>query len=556
VAETNLDNDPVEIVRRVDFLKSARSSLDSLFNDVERYIMPFRLGDQYLRPVSENAIRLVRDDVYDSTAIHAAQRMANAMHGSITNPAIKWRSRQWKDRDLQQSNDAVGWLQAADEIEWGELYQSNFDEEISSAYQDLVGPGNCFMSIEVEDEDDWKGFNFQAIPIKEAFFERDHRGDMWRFYRWFNWRASEIKSRFPNETKLPDVVMKALAEGGNPDTRFDVIYAIYVRPGVKYSFPLAGELRPVGCQYVFKDTKERIGKLDGFYEMPVFHCPWERTSGSAWGHGPGMIMSPTVKYINYWMELEDMAVRKMIDPPILAEERGIISDLMLKPGGVTVVRRIDSIKALLAEGRIDFSKMSLKELRDQVREGFHNDELQLKDSPQMSATEAQIRYELMNRVLGPTQSLIHNQLLVRILDRTFKSLLRGKQFPEVPDIIKKKQAANVKAAQPKVFFTGALQRAQVADEVASMERWMGQIGAVAKVVPGVLNIVDIMEWGRDMAVKLGIPMKVIRTVQEAQKLAEAQAQAAAAQAKAAIQKGQGEADQADAEGKKAQREAV
>lgn len=551
------DMEPVEIVRRVDLHKMARSSVEAIWNDVERYVMPLRLGDMYLRPTAETAIRLIRDDVYDSTAIHSAQRLANSMHGTITNPNVKWRSRQWRDKELQQDPDSLDWLQTADEVEWGELYDSNFDEEMSSAYQDLVGPGNAFMSAEIEKEDpnDWQGFNFAATPIKESFFERDHRGDMYRFYRWLNWTATEIKSRFP-ETKLPEKVEKALGEGGNPDERFEVIYAIYVRPGVKYSFPLTPKERPVGCKYVLKSTKEQLGETSGFYEMPIFHCPWERTSGSIWGHGPGMIQAPTAKYINFWMELEDMAVRKMIDPPVLAEERGIISDLVLKPGGVTVVRRLDSIKAFLAEGRIDFSKMSLKELRDQVREGFHNDELQLKDSPQMSATESQIRFELMNRVLGPTMSLIHYQFLSRLLDRTFKGLLRNKQFPDVPMLVKQKAAVSPKSAQPKVVFTGALMRAQMTDEVAAIERWLGQVGAIAKVMPAVLNVVDIMQAAREMAVKLGVPAKILRTAQEAAKMAEQQAQVAAEQAKNAIIQQRGAAAEQDAAGKQAQKGAA
>jgi hypothetical protein len=222
--------DPVEIVRRVDLLKAARSTIEVIWNDVERYIMPLRLGDMYLRPVAETAIRLVRDDVYDSTAIFAAQRMANEMHGTITNPAVKWRARKFRTPALNDDKAASQWLTDADSREWDELYDSNFDAELSSAYQDLVGPGNAFMSVEAENDSptDWQGFNFTSIPLKESFFERDRRGDLYRFYRWMYWRATEIKSKWP-DIKLPERVEKELGEGGNPDFRFEVIYAVYIR---------------------------------------------------------------------------------------------------------------------------------------------------------------------------------------------------------------------------------------------------------------------------------------------------------------------------------------
>jgi hypothetical protein len=552
--------DPVEIVRRVDALKMARSTIEVIWNDVEKYIMPLRVGNMYIRNASEAAVVLLREDIYDSTGIFAAQRMSNAMHGSITNPNGKWRSRIFKppNKKLNQDPEPKDWLEQGDDREWEELYDSNFDPEISSGYQDLVGLGNCFMSVVAENDSprDWAGFNFTAVPIKESFFERDHRGDMYRFYRWLNWRATEIKSfadsKWPNK-KLPDEVEKELGEGGNPDKRFDIVYAVYCRPEMFANRSGGRVLSPtqryVGEKYVLKDSKTMLGREGGFYEMPVFHCPWEQTSGSAWGHGPGMIMAPTAKYVNFWLELEDMAVRKMIDPSILSTERGLISDLDLKPGGVTLVRDINAVKVLQTEGRIDFSKMSLKELRDSIREAFHNDELQLKDSPQMSATEAQIRYELMNRVLGPTMGRIQNQLLSKILDRTWKTLLRNNQLGTVPAVVRKQKA------QYKITYTGALMRAQQSDEVAAIERWLGQIGAAAKVFPAVMNVVDIVQWARDLAIRLNIPAKNLRSVKEVQQMIQDQQQAAAAQARSALQQQQGDANKAQGEGAQAVQEA-
>jgi hypothetical protein len=144
---------------------------------------------------------------------------------------------------------------------------------------------------------------------------------------------------------------------------------------------------------------------------------------------------------------------------------------------VTVVGDLNAVKVLQSEGRIDFSKMSLKEMRDSIKEAFHNDELQLRDSPQMSATEAQIRYELMNRVLGPTMGRIQFSLLSKILDRTWKTLLRNNQLGSGAG----RGACEEGPVQG--VYTGALMRAQQSDEVAAIERWLGQVGAAAKVFP-------------------------------------------------------------------------
>jgi hypothetical protein len=556
---------PAEIVRRKNALKMARSTIEVIWNDVEKYVMPLRLGNMYRRDIAETAVVLLRDDVYDSTAIFAAQRMANAMHGSITNPNVAWRKRMFKapNKALNEDPDSKNWLENADAVEWESLYDSNFDPEISSAYQDLVGPGNAFMSVVAEHDSplDWSGFNFTAIPVKESFFERDHRGDLFAYYRWLVWTASECKSwAMDKGYKLPSAIEKELEEGGNPDKRFDITYGIYFRPDKVKAIEarrragqsasvLSPEECPVGAMYVLEETKEQIGKEEGFYEFPVFHCPWEKTSGSIWGHGPGMIMSPTAKYINYRMELEDLAIRKAIDPNLLASERGVVGDLESAPGGVTIVRSMDAVKVLESGARIDWSKQNLDELRKSIKEAFHNDELQLRDSPQMSATEAQIRYELMNRVLGPTMGRIQTALLSKILDRTFKTLLRNKQFGEVPQQV---MAAN---AQFKVNYTGALMRAQHSDEVAAIERWIGQVGAMAKVFPQVMNVVDIIQAARDLALKLNVPAKMLRSVKEVEQLVQQQQEVAAQQAKAQLQMQQGQANEATGKGQQMMQQA-
>jgi hypothetical protein len=540
---------PAEICERVDFCKMSRSNVEAIWNVVERYIMPLRIGDMYSKTTSETQLELFRDDVYDSTGILAAQKMAASMHGSITNPLVQWATYKFRLKELLDDPECAAWLQRCTEIVFDELYQANFDPEISAAYQDLVGPGNAIMTAEAvkEDPNDWRGLAFCCVPLKEAFFERDYQGNVYRFYRLLNWSATEIKSKWPEPDQLPAEVVKAV-EAAKPDDRFEIVYAIYTREK-KYQnrgkYPLGPLERPIGCQYVFKASRLTIDKEDGYYEMPAYHCPWEKTSGSIWGHGPGMVMAPTVQYINSWMEMEDLALRKMIEPSSLVQERGLMSDLDLAPGGMTVVRDIErSIKPFQADGRIDLSEQKVQDLRMMVREAFHNDELQLKESPQMSATEAQIRYELMNRVLGPTLARIQTNILDPLMDRVFKILLRNGRFPPVPAMVKDKQA------QLKVDYSGPLMRSQRSDEVAAIERFVGQVGGMAKVFPAALNVLDPVKVVRELAKRMGVPMSMLRSETEVARMVEAQQKAQAMQARSQLQQQSGEAMTAQATGQR------
>jgi hypothetical protein len=536
---------PNEIRQRLEIQKTNRAVIEPMWDDIEKFIMPLRLGQMFNDAQNgELSQDWEREEIYDTTGVFSAQTMASAMHGSITNPVVKWFEFLFQAKELRQDPESVEWLQQCTERVYAELYDNNFDSEISSAFQDLVGPGNAIMMAEPENEnpDDWQGTNFSCVPLKEFYFEQDHRGRLAIFYWVRNWTVLQIREKFPAVT-LPKVVQESL-DANKFDVRHNVIFCIWRRHDKRKNenkYPLAPLNRPFGYGYVLEGDDNFIGEESGYYEMPAYLTRFEKTSGSQWGFGPGAIMAPTCKFINAWMELEQTAVRKMIDPTTLAEERALIGDLNLGPGKLTLVRNINGIKAYQSEGRIDFSKMELKELRDMVRAAFKVDELQLKESPQMSATEAQIRYELMNRVLGPTLARLQTDLLDPLLLRIFRMLLRNKQFPAVPRKVKALKG------QLKIDYQGPLMRAQKSDETAAIERFVGQVGAMAKVFPTIMNLIDPVKVGRELATRLGVPGDILRSDAEVERATRVQQKLAAMQAKAALQQQQGDAKQSQAQ---------
>ena len=102
-------------------------------------------------------------------------------------------------------------------------------------------------------------------------------------------------------------------------------------------------------------------------------------------------------------------------------------------------------------------------------------------------------------LLGPTVARIQNDLLTPVLMLVFKTLLRNNQFPPVPDQVKKLNA------QFKVRYSGPLARSQKSDEVAAIERFIGQIGAMTKVFPKLQLALNPFAVAREMAMRLGVP---------------------------------------------------
>lgn len=499
---------PAIIRQRFEQLVGSRQVVQAFWDDCERYIAPYRGG----RFFNEQRGESQKDygsitDVWDSTAIMGAQRLAASIHAAVTSPAIRWFRLAFRDAAIQKDKAAKGWLDDCSDRMFDEIQASDFNTEISCAYQDMVVFGPSAMIEEAAKEKFpglWNGLDFTCVPIREIYFEEDHKSRARVFYRRLQWTPVQIMDKFAEKT--PEWVRLKADNSTGVEDRIDVIFCIFKRDEID---PLKlGEVasplrRPYGYQYVLRATGEPLGDEGGYYEMPAYIARWEKTSGSIWGHGPGMIALPTVKYLNAWMEAQKNSAEKQVDPSMLVTERGLISDPDLTPGGITVVRTLDDIKMFESGARQDVAVQVLMDLREMVRKFFREDDLQLKQSPQMTATEAQIRYELMNRLLGSTLARIQNDLLDPLLQTTFNIMFRAKQFAEPPQSI-----LNTKA-EMQIEYLGPLMRSQRTDEVAAIERLGQSVGTMAQFFPEVVDVFDPIAAVREIAERLSTPADIL-----------------------------------------------
>lgn len=183
-----------------------------------------------------------------------------------------------------------------------------------------------------------------------------------------------------------------------------------------------------------------------------------------------------------------------------------MTDLNLNAGSLSVVRDIAGIKAWDTGHDIYVSQELVNDLQASIRQYFFSNDLSFPE-PQgtpMSATEAQIRYELMQRLLGPTLGRLENDLLSPIVSRAFKMLAREGRLPEIPQVVKEQDPAF------DVVYIGPLARAQRSDRVAAVERFVGNVSNLAQVNPEVLDVVDFDEAVRQAGRDLSIPAEIMR----------------------------------------------
>ena len=536
--------DNTKIRSEYDKAKALRKTIETTWNVIERLVMPYR-GDFFKEGAGEHAVEWSKRDVYDSTAISAAQSLAATMHSSLTTPSIRWFELAFRDKDLQQNDGlATEWLQKCGQRMYDELVESNFGLEVNECYQDLVGFGTAMVSEEIE-EPKWTGLNFMSVPLKNSFFSEDHKQQVYRYYRLLRWTPLQIISKFGKKGTPKHI--KDMAEK-SPDEEQDVIYCIFERPSLRTAPTftnlkrrMAPKRRPYGTKYILHKSAEMLGEEGGYYELPVFIPRWRRTNDSMWGNSPAMVALPQILTLNETVKMRQTAAEKAIDPPLLTEDRNFLTDLELGAGDLSVVRKIDGVRPLESAGRFDVASMEVEDSRAMIRQIFYVDQLELKDSPAMTATEVTVRYELMQRLLGPTLDRLQSDFLDPMIKRTFNAMLRGGRFTEMPASL---HSADVDLD---IEYQGPLSRSQKSDSVANMQRYIQVCGEAAQLSgkPDALDAIDFTQYSFELGDMLSIPAAVMNDktkVERENKQRDAQRKEAA---EAEVGKLQGEAMQAN-----------
>lgn len=537
--------EPRELIKRFESVSSDRAVVQDMWDSIEAFVTPYR-GRFFKDTRSEGTIEWFKNrNVYDSTAIMAHQNLAANLHGSLTNPSARWFDMRFRQSKLNKNKQASTWLQHASESVYYSLQDSNFNLEINETYQDLAGFGTASILLEEGDgTTGWNGLNFTAVPLKEAYFEEDFQGNVLRFYRKMQWTPQQIISKFGD---VPESVSRA-EEAGIRD-KMDVIFCIYPRNNniVQVGTKQAPSRRPWAYQYILRDDASKLGKEGGYYEMPAYAPRWRTTSGSQWGNSPAMMAIGDILTLNAARKMQLVASEKLIDPPLLAEERALITDLNLEAAGLTVVRNIDGVRPLETRGQISVSDHMVDQLQEAVRNYFFTNQLQFPptQAQPMTATEAQIRYDQIQRLLGPTLGRIQNDMLDPIVSRAFRMLARDGQVEPPPQIVIDNNA------EFDIEYIGALPRAQRMDKAASMERLVGFVANVSPVLPEALDSVDANAMVRSLALDLNVDAEVIRDESEVEQVQNERKVQQQAMQEAAIAQQQGEAAQAVAGGDQA-----
>lgn len=518
--------------KRYDELKSSRGTWESHWEEIANVISPRKVGFTGDRTAGEKR----NATVYDNTGIVAANLLASGLHGMATNPASNWFGLGMANQTLNADTETKLWLSAVKEDMFAYMYSpgTNLTTALNEFYSDAGAFGTSVMFIGERMDG---GLLFQTRPLAEAMIAENADGQVDTVMRRCSMTARQIMQMWPDTASK---TVKDAAEK-KPDTKFEIAHSVMPRSKPD---PAKRDKKNMPFESVYFEVKtQTILEESGFPEFPYAVLRWAKMPGEEYGRGPGMDALPDVKMLQEMMKTTIKAAQKIVDPPLLVPDDGLVGPIRTVPGGLNYYRGEREITPLQTGANIPLSLEMMENLRNRIRTTFYVDMLQFTNDVQMTATEVMQRTQERLRLLGPVVGRLEAELLGPLITRVFGILSRKKLLPPAPPQIQGQEFT--------VKFVSPIAMAQRQNEANSLAQAFQYVMPLAQGGdPRVLSSLKTEQVWPWLADKFGLDPVLTKSPEEmaAEQEAEAQQQQAMQMAQAAqpvadaISKGAGAVD--------------
>ena len=513
------------IKKRYNEMSSNRGTWEDHWQEILDYVMP-RKADIVTKRISGDKRTEV---LFDSTAITANNLLAASLQGTLTSPSRQWFYLKIRDEGVNEDREVQLYLEDSAKRMYDVFNQTNFNTEVHELYLDLcsIGTGCLFV------EEGNKGFDedlihFQTLHISEFYIHENVSGYIDTLYRKYKLTARQAVQEFGEDNVGPKILECASMK---PDKKFNFIHAVEPREDYERVFGESDTKLPFHSCHVCEEEK-MVVRTGGYNEFPYLVPRWSKATGEIYGRSPSYNALPDIKTLNKAVEIGLKAWSKAIDPPLLVQDDGVIGRVRMTPGGITVIRNDAAVKPFQSGANFQVTTFKEAELKTAIRQAYYSDQLQLQQGPQMTATEVQVRYELMQRLLGPTLGRFQSEFLNPLIERVFGIMFRADAFVQEPNLL---QGQSID-----IEYVGPLARSQRMEEAVAVERLYQLAMQLAQADPSIMDILNHDEAIRARAELLGVPKSVLRGRAEVDELRQARMQQQAMQQEMMMQQQQAE----------------
>ena len=498
------------IKKRMSAMEGERQTWEDHWQTILDYVMPRKADITFVRSQGEARTEVL----FDSTAITANNLLAASLHGTLTSPSLQWFHLKLREDALNRDRDVQLWLEDSAQKMYDLFNETNFNTEVHELYLDLcsIGTGAIFVE-EAKKGFDVDAIHFNTLHISEFYIRESINGKVDTLYRRYKLTARQAIQEFGKDN-LGEKLLEAVDK--KPDKEFVFIHAVEPTEDYERGTGEKGKTKlPFHSCHVCEED-QMVVRDGGYNEFPYLVPRWAKATGEVFGRSPSYNALPDIKTLNKAVEIGLKAWAKAIDPPLLVTDDGVIGRVRVTPGGLTVVRSDGAVRPLQVATNWQITDMKENQLRAAIRQAYYSDQLQLQSGPQMTATEVQVRYELMQRLLGPTLGRFQSEFLNPLIERVFGIMLRNNAFLPAPEIIEGRKVD--------VEYVGPLARSQRMEESVAIDRLYQLAMQVGQIDPSIMDNINHDEAVRMRSKLLGVPKTIMRGVDEVGEIRQQRAQ--------------------------------
>ena len=466
-----------ECIAEYEALKGDRGNWENQWQDIAELMIP-RKADftNHFRASGEQR----RSRIYESTAVRAVVRAASGLHNTLTSNTVPWFSLEAEDPQISGDRDVRLWLEEAARITNSVFNSptSNFHSAIHEYYIDLIAFGTGVLFVYFDEE----GPQFRSFFLGNCYLAEDKSNKIDSIYRTYFDTARSLEQQFGS--KLSNSIKKAAKE--EPFKAFEILHVVKRRSG---SYGKTQKSKPYLSYYIDMTTNDII-RESGFDEFPFICSRWHKNSQEVYGRGPGVETLPDVRMINEMERVGLISLQKMVDPPLLVPDDGMLSPIRTSPGGLNYYRSglgpQDRITPLDTRGRLDLSEQKIGLVRNNIERAFYLDLLELPsntapdgDILRFSATEIAARQRDRLQILGPIVARQESELLGPLVLRTLSMLIRNQKLPTAPPVLID--------AEIKVAYSNPVSVSQRSGELASINQLIQFLVPFAQIDPSIMQ---------------------------------------------------------------------
>lgn len=508
-----MNSDVKQLIEIGDKLFSKRLSLVSLWQEVADNFYVER-GDF---TVSRSMGTDFAEHLMTSYPLLARRDLGNAFSGMLRPTSKDWFAMR-TGRDVRDI-DGRRWLEWATGVQKRAMYdrRTQFVRATKEGDHDFAAFGQCVISVEMSRNLD--GLLYRCWHLRDVAWCENEDGEIDHAQRKWSPSVYELSRIFRGNIH-PTLKDKLEKEPYcEVQCRHIVVPAEMYRGEKQWRTPYVSLFVDIENKHVMEET--------GVRTFPYVIPRWQTVSGSQYAYSPATVCAlPDARLIQAMTRVLLEAGEKATNPPMIAVQEAIRSDIAIYAGGITWAdaqydERLGEVLRPITNDKtgIPLGLEMQQDIREQISSAFYLNKLNLPMmAGDMTATEVSQRVQEYIRQALPLFEPMEDQYNGALCERTFDLLFNNGAFGP-PDNIPE----SLRGEEVLFRFESPLQDA--------VERQKGQVfmeasailAQAATLAPEAPVIVDAVSALREVLQGIGVPASWTRSEEDVQAILQDQA---------------------------------